>query len=512
MRVLYLDLDSLRYDHLGCYGYPRPTTPNLDRLAREGVRFRNVFAADTPCVPARASIFTGQRGIRTGLVTHGPRAQQVGRFGPPAPRGRSQQELVAAFSEDGLGWPPRGSSVPLVHQYLGSRLRSAGLRTAAVSTFGEQATWFTRGWQTLLRPRPDVATQQVLAEDVSDAAVAWLREHAREDFFLYVHYWDPHIPYHAPRRYVDQMLTHPPPEWPTDEQVKREVAEVGDYPCTARATHIWGKPELDYWLAMYDAEIAYCDEHVGRVLGALAAAGVLDDTLVLATTDHGENQGEHRLYGNHCGVYETDSRLWMLARWPHGGLEPGAAVDAACYTMDIGPTLCEVAGLEPPPAWQGRSFLGLLRGGAEPEPGREYVVLEHGLWSAQRAVRTVSAPDGRDWKLVKSYHGGLLDWPLTALYDLANDPREERDVSAAHPDALRELEHTLWRWEEEELGGRPDPLRIVAAEGPELVNDILRRLKTGAPRWWHPPRPEGMTVPPLEQVARTQTFRPEARA
>ncbi|MGH2350953.1 MAG: hypothetical protein ACRDI2_04305, partial [Chloroflexota bacterium] len=138
--------------------------------------------------------------------------------------------------------------------------------------------------------------------------------------------------------------------------------------------------------------------------------------------------------------------------------------------------------------------LGLARGAAEPAPVSDYVYLEHGLWSAQRAIRTVNEPGGYDWKLIKSYHGGLHDWKLTQLFDLANDPREEHDVSAARPEIVHELEHHLWAWEEAQLGGRPDPLRAVAAAGPNAVLGALRQMRGDAPRR---PRPEGFVVPPL---------------
>ena len=99
----------------------------------------------------------------------------------------------------------------------------------------------------------------------------------------------------------------------------------------------------------------------------------------------------------------------------------------------------------------------MLRGEPEPVPQRDYVYLEHGLWSAQRAIRTIGAPDGRDWKLIKSYHGGLLNWPLTQLFDLANDPREECNAAKDHPELVRDLQYRLWQWEEEQLQGWPDP-------------------------------------------------------
>ena len=105
-------------------------------------------------------------------------------------------------------------------------------------------------------------------------------------------------------------------------------------PNSAGSHRIGGKEDFDYWMAMYDAEIAYCDEYVGRLFEALEAAGVLDDTLIIAATDHGENQGEHSVYGDHWGVYETDAHIWMLARWPHGGVQPGTVV--GCGKLYVG--------------------------------------------------------------------------------------------------------------------------------------------------------------------------------
>ena len=491
MKVLYIDIDSLRRDHLGCYGYERPTTPNLDRLAREGARFTNMYAADTPCVPARASIFTGRWGIKTGLLTHGERAQSIGDYGrPEGELDTKPWEQDARYT--GPTYPPVGSRVPQVQEFLAIQLAESGFHTAAVSTFADQAPWFRTGWETYYRPQWHRTHSHVHAPEITAHALNWLQDHAQEDFFLYVHYWDPHQSYKAPQAYVDKMLTYAPPDWPSDERIKDDAERYGHMPNSAGSHRIGSKEDFDYWMAMYDAEIAYCDEYVGRLLEALEAAGVLDDTLIIAATDHGENQGEHSVYGDHWGVYETDAHIWMLARWPNGGVQPGTVVDAASYTLDLGPTLCTVGDLEPPARWQGRSLLGMLRGEPEPQPQRDYVYLEHGLWSAQRAIRTIGAPDGRDWKLIKSYHGGLLNWPLTQLFDLANDPREECNVAKDHPKLVRDLEYRLWQWEEEQLQGWPDPLKKIAQEGPQTVVSALQNMRPGVWQW---PQEEGHVVP-----------------
>ena len=134
----------------------------------------------------------------------------------------------------------------------------------------------------------------------------------------------------------------------------------------------------------------------------------------------------------------------------------------------------------------------MLRGEQEPQPQRDYVYLEHGLWSAQRAIRTIGAPHGREWKLIKSYHGGLLNWPLTQLFDLANDPREESNVAEDHPKLVRDLEYRLWQWEEEQLQGWPDPLKKIAQEGPQTVVSALQNMRPGVWQW---PQEEGHVVP-----------------
>ncbi|MDE2839919.1 MAG: sulfatase-like hydrolase/transferase, partial [Chloroflexota bacterium] len=246
MKVLYIDIDSLRRDHIGCYGYERPTTPNLDRIAAEGARFTNMYAADTPCVPARASIFTGRWGIKTGLLTHGERAQSIGDFGRP------DGELnTKPWEEDsryaGPTYPPFGSRAPQVQEHLAVQRGEAGLRTAAVSTFADQASWFRTGWNAYYRPQWHLAHSRVQAPQITAHALAWLEDHAQDDFFLYVHYWDPHQSYKSPQSYIDTMLAYPPPDWPPDERIREDAERYAHMPNSAGSHRIWGKEDFDYW-------------------------------------------------------------------------------------------------------------------------------------------------------------------------------------------------------------------------------------------------------------------------
>jgi len=168
MKVILLVIDTLRADHLGCYGYSRDTSPNIDRIAREGTLFENAYPSDVPTQPSFTSMFTGQRGIITGIVSHS--------------RTENLDENVPFFTEI---------------------LARKGITTAAVSTLYMMRRWFARGFKYYMNPVAGVRRrlQQVDAEEINGMAIPWLRDHKKEDFFLFIHYWDPHAIYLPPEPY-----------------------------------------------------------------------------------------------------------------------------------------------------------------------------------------------------------------------------------------------------------------------------------------------------------------------
>src|SRR5687768_3830006 len=175
MRVLYLDIDTLRADHLGCYGYHRRTSPNIDRIAEQGVLFTQCYASDVPCLPSRTALCTGMFGTRSGVVGHGG----------------SASELVP----DGA---VRGFSSRLGRTSFAARLRRAGLRTVTLSSFAERHSAFH--WLAGFQESATVGKRGLEnADEVHALASDWLeRNGAGDDWFLHVHFWDPHTPYRAP--------------------------------------------------------------------------------------------------------------------------------------------------------------------------------------------------------------------------------------------------------------------------------------------------------------------------
>lgn len=358
MRVLYLDIDSMRPDHFGCYGYGRPTTPNLDGIAREGVRFGRAYCNSSPCVPARASFASGRFGVHHGALTH---------WGPGS---------EFRFPSDGIDY---FADMPLLPRYL----RQHGYRTVSFSSFADrhQANWFYAGWSEMRTHTLRMGRE--VADEVNAAVLPWLRANGREDdWFLHVQYWDPHRDYTVDREWIDLVAGGLPPEWPDAAAIERHQADAG--PFSASELHPFsGKSrvstmpdriaDLGDWkrfVDAYDGAIRYMDDRIGQLFQTLTDLGVLDETAVVVSADHGEAMGEHGIYGDHVCAGESVHNVPMIVRWPGGARD--AAYGGLLYNVDFHPTLCELLGVPVPAGWDGRSFAAAVRG--EAWSGRPYLV------------------------------------------------------------------------------------------------------------------------------------------
>ncbi|MEE1565979.1 MAG: sulfatase-like hydrolase/transferase, partial [Acidimicrobiales bacterium] len=204
LRILWIDIDSLRPDHLGCYGYPRPTSPCIDELAAEGVRFDGLYTSDSPCLPSRSALQTGLFGIHNGAVSHGGTAADP-------------------FSE-GLR---RGFRSPRAHGSLAAVLSRAGLWTTTISVFGQHHSalhWYA-GFNEAIQDGYNTWS----AEGVGRHALDWLARNAdRDRWFLHVHVWDPHTPYTGTLEDAE-VLGGGRPDWVTEEVLARHRTQGGPH-------------------------------------------------------------------------------------------------------------------------------------------------------------------------------------------------------------------------------------------------------------------------------------------
>ncbi|MCW5940864.1 MAG: sulfatase [Fimbriimonadaceae bacterium] len=455
MRVLYLDVDSLRPDHLGCYGYHRNTSPNLDALARTGVRFENLYATDTPCLPSRTAFFLGDFGTTTGVVNHG------GRFADLAPTG--DRDFRSTHGANALA----------------AVLRRAGVSTCSISPFPFRHTAY-QVWYGFEETHDTGKGGLENADEMWVPVERWLRSNGeRDDWFLHVNFWDPHTPYDTPTEFGNPFEGDDIDPWITDDVLARQnesfgphsAAEVPGYDDRLPARWRMGTGRLqnraDAKLHMdgYDTGIRYADAYLGRILDLLDSLGVRDETAIVVSADHGESQGELNVWGDHQTADQSCNRLPLVMVWPGvtDGLA-GRAFSGLHYHFDLAASFVEWLGGSLPETHQGVPLTETLRGG----PGRPYLVLSHGAWSCQRSVRW------GNWLFCRTYHTGLKDLPTWMLFDLEADPHETTNLAGKRREAMGEGLRLMDKWLGDQMPRAPrgDPLwGVVQEDGPLHANE-----------------------------------------
>jgi choline-sulfatase len=463
MRILFIDIDTLRPDHLGCYGYHRDTSPNIDRIARESVRFDNNYVSDAPCLPSRTALWSGRCGFRTGVVGH--MGSSADPFNDGCPRGFRD-------SYDATSWM--------------SALRRAGLYTVTVSPFGERHSayeWYA-GYREMYNPGKGGVER---ADEVIPTAVDWLeRNRERDNWFLHVNVWDPHTPYRTPMEYGNRFEDDPLPAWLTEEIRQKSWNSFGPHsaqePLGYKPRPPWLEKrysrvpdQLDsldavkQWIDGYDMGIWYADMWIGKLLDKLTELGLMDETVIIVSADHSEAQGEFDIWGDHQTADESICKVPLLIRWP--GItdqrenEKAARIDSALhYHFDWAATLIDMIGGEVPVNWDGTSFADAFRVGEQ--SGRPYLVISQGAWSVQRGVRFEH--EGESWICLRTYHDGHKNLEPVMLFNLTKDPHELQDVSARYPELVDKAMGMLADWQHEMMlksQTNIDPLMTVLREG-----------------------------------------------
>ena len=457
MRILFLDLDSVSPRHLGCYGYHRNTSPNIDKIAEKGVRFNNYYTSDAPCAPSRTALMSGQFGIRNGLVGHG---------------GTAGDMKLEGVNRNLFGRLSVGGSLPSFLQ-LG-----AGLNTTLISPFPQRhATYnFYAGFNEIINTGQFGMES---AEQVSPVVTDWLGRNAeKDDWLLYVNYWDAHTPYRAPESFGNPFAEEPLPEWANEETLEKHKKAVGPHTVHELVIdhngntytnvesekfprspgEIKNMGDLRSMIDGYDCGIRYLDDHVGKLFTLLEEKGILEDTIIIISADHGENMGQLGIYGEHGTADDGTCRIPMIISWP--GMQQGIVDDGLHYHLDLPVTLAEMLELPASPDWDGTSYASVLKEGKE--CGRDYLVVSQCAHVAQRSVRF------GDWLYMRTYHDGYHLFDKEMLFNLKEDPREENNVAEQNKNICMEATYYLHEWHDEMMlksGDDVDPLWTVMKEG-----------------------------------------------
>lgn len=459
MRILMLDIDTLRPDHMSCYGYHRLTTPNMDQVCAQGVRFDRCYSSDAPCMPARAALVSGMFGIRNGAVGHGSTA--------------GDRRLTGAkreFTDQVDDWN--------FHNIF----RRAGMYAASVSTFPERHSswWFNAGFNECYNVGGHGGES---GEKILPVALDWLkRNQDRDNWFLHVHFWDPHTPYRAPESFGNPFENEPIDPWIGPEQLQTHLAHVGPHCINEIGMYtdqiVPGFPRqpgsakdlegVKRVMDGYDCGIRYCDELIGQIFDLLKEQGLYDDTAIIITSDHGENMGELGLYAEHGTADDITCHIPLIIKWP--GAPAGSIAPGFHYGLDLLPTMADLLGVAKCDNWDGVSFADTLRSGAD--CGREGVIISQMAHVCQRSARF------GDWLYMRTYHDGFHLFDREMLFHIAQDPHEEHDVKAEYPEICAQGAKMILDWHDEQMLKSDSPIdpmmTVLHEDGPYHTHGHLQ--------------------------------------
>jgi len=389
LNLLLITLDTTRADALGCYGGTEARTPNLDRLAAEGVRFERCTACTPLTAPSHTTIMTG-----TWPMTHNVRANGSGKL--------SDSAITVA---------------ELLHS------QDFGTRAVIASFVLKRMFGLAQGFDSyddrLTPVAPNRPSLERSADRVAEAAIQDLHELADGRFFLWVHFYDAHHPY---------------------------VSSIGNDPDSRQA---------------YMEEIELVDRQLGRVVSALSDLGIAESTAVVVVGDHGEGLGDHGEFDHGFFLFETTQHVPLIIKVPGWTPESGS-VAARVRTVDVAPTLLELAGLVPLEIMQGTSLVPML---AEPGSGVDRLAYSEAL---QARDAFLMAPlfglhDG-SWK--------LIDGPEPMLFDLSSDPEERRNLAAVERDRVDAMRRSLAEFSETDKPEDPVGEPSVTAATAEALDAL----------------------------------------
>lgn len=434
--VLFIISDDLN-NLLGCYGDSLAKTPNLDRLAARGVRFDRAYCSFPLCGPSRNSMLTGLYPNSTGILNNG----QIFRQTIPHQHSLPQAFRLAGYYAGRIG--------KLYHYNVPRSIGSNGhddpgsweieINPAGVDRLEEESKIFTLragefggtlSW--LASPSSDERHTDYLQADEAEWVLKRCAERPDRPFFLAVGFFRPHTPYVSPQKYFDM---HPVGEMPVAQGVKEDQADI---PPAGLASRKVEQDKLTDDLRRqarqaYNASISFMDAQVGRVIAALDASGLADNTIIVFTSDHGYHMGEHGLWQK-MSLFEESTRVPLLIVAP-GLTQPGSVAEAPVSHVDLFPTLAELCGVTAPDNLQGQSLVPMLRDPSAKGRGWALTEVTRGGRARGREIARVGAPGGERFF---GYSLRTPRWRYTEwddgragreLYDHQSDPQELHNLA-----------------------------------------------------------------------------------
>lgn len=416
LNLLLLGIDSLRADHMSCYGYHRLTTPHMDSIASNGVLFENAYSPYIPTTPGYTAMLTGTDVMTNQMVSLGPKG--------PIP------ESIKLLPE-------------ILHE-KGYRSACIGFDTPFYRGFDKYETYHAwMAWE-------DAPGHK--AEALNEKALPALEQMADGPFLLFLRHMDPHSPYLPPPPF-DRMFYDKDPCDPSVNTMK----PVFDFAPFAEFFKSWMPPgitDIEWVVARYDSSLAYMDACIRRIFTRLEELGVMENTLIVITSDHGETLTEHDIYFDHHGLYEPTIHIPLIYCLP--GLVPeGRRIKGYVLQQDLTPTILDLLGyrdLARKLGMDGKSAVPLMEGRRVTNYSEFY--LTECTWMRKRGWRTPH------YKLIDALEPDFHHKPAVELYDLVEDPLENHNIAQDRPEVVAAMKKAMEDWVKKRLAqtGKGDPI------------------------------------------------------
>jgi arylsulfatase A-like enzyme len=414
--LLFIGIDSLRADRLGCYGYHRQTSPHIDRFAQGGTLFERTYSPFIPTTSGYGSMLTGMDVISTQMVA-------LRHKGPLRPEVATLPEI----------------------------LKAEGYNTTCVGFTGNPASrGFDKyidypGWGSWNEGRSPKA------QNLNEVTIPELNRLAKKKapFLLFLRHMDPHAPYLPPAPF-ERMFYHGNECDPHNHSMDPVMAfkPFRDFFASWMPPGITDK---DYVIAQYDGEVAYMDACLQTIFTTLETLGLAENTIVVLNSDHGETLYDHDCFFDHHGLYDQTLHVPLILRYP-GKIPAGQRVAGFNTQKDLVPTLLELAGIETEINFDGKSLLPMVRSEVASHESEFYIT--ECTWMRKHGWRTPQ------WKLIEALEPDFHFKPAVELYNLAEDPGELVNLAEREPEVVKYLEGRMNAWiaKREQETGLPNPI------------------------------------------------------
>jgi arylsulfatase A-like enzyme len=429
--VIFITVDTLRADHLGCYGYPRQTSPAIDELAKTSIVFDRCVSQATSTMASHASMFTSLYPPSHGVATN------AAALSPDIP------SLIRVFADNGY--------------YTGAIISSIIVRSPFGLNQGFQEYDEELGDPELNRE----AYRERRADATTNAAIEWLRRNKGKKVFLWIHYIDPHGPYYPPEEYRTMFVND---EW--YEKMRELPIAPSDFVRNAIPHYqaLFDIRDPAYYISQYDAEIRFTDDQLGRLFSFMGDAEWMSRTITVLTSDHGETltEREHPFFHG-TRTYDEQAVIPLIMHFPD--ITAHSRITEQVMAIDIVPTILDKLGLAHSFPVHGRSLMSLIRSQGAYTEKPAVIFSDHGSEFYEFQVGAQKSITTREWKYTQNSWDGSEE-----LYDLKTDPAEKFNLAGNEAEMKNTLRKMLEEWEQ--------PIKHVPVFRPKISQETIDQMES----------------------------------